>query len=313
MSEGKKAAILKEIFGSYYKSNDEIIFFCPKCDHHKKKLSVNLNKNVFKCWVCDYSGRTLRRIVRTYGNYSQLAEWLELTDSVDISSFTDELFIAKEKVKREQEIPLPEEFISLANRNLPYSSLYPLNYLKKRGIFREDIIRWKIGYCFEGKYKGRIIIPSFGLAGRCNYFIARTFSDDWRKYLNPPISRDIIFNHLFLDFDEGLSIVEGAFDAIVAGPNAVPLLGSTLREESKLFQEIIKNDTPVYVSLDFDAEKKALYLINSLLDYGIEVYKVDISPYSDVGEMARDQYRQRKQNAEIMSKDDYLLRQLSKI
>jgi len=201
----------------------------------------------------------------------------------------------------------------LVNKNLPYSSLYPLNYLKSRGILKEDIIRWKIGYCMEGEYKGRIVIPSFGLTGHCNYFTARTFTDDWKKYFNPPISRDIIFNHLFLNFDEDLSIVEGAFDAIVAGSNSVPLLGSSLREGSRLFQEIVKNDTPVYIALDPDAEKKATRLINSLLDYGVEVYKINILPYSDVGEMTKEQFLKRKRNAEIINKDNYLLQEIMKI
>lgn len=312
MSDGKKIAILKEIFGSYYKSNDEIIFSCPKCDHHKKKLSINVNKNVFKCWVCDYSGSSLRRLIRRYGNQKHRIAWSKLVNEIDIASFADKLFPAKE-TEIEQTISLPKEFISLVNKNLPYSSLYPLNYLKSRGILKEDIIRWKIGYCMEGEYKGRIVIPSFGLTGHCNYFTARTFTDDWKKYFNPPISRDIIFNHLFLNFDEDLSIVEGAFDAIVAGSNSVPLLGSSLREGSRLFQEIVKNDTPVYIALDPDAEKKATRLINSLLDYGVEVYKINILPYSDVGEMTKEQFLKRKRNAEIINKDNYLLQEIMKI
>ena len=61
-----------------------------------------------------------------------------------------------------------------------------------------------------------------------NYFVTRTYDNDWRKYLNPKASRDIVFNHLYLDFDEPLTIVEGVFDAIKAGENSVPLLGSTI-------------------------------------------------------------------------------------
>ena len=57
-----------------------------------------------------------------------------------------------------------------------------------------------------------------------------------RKYLNPPADRDIIFNELYIDWDSDIILVEGAFDAIKAGPNSIPLLGSTLREESSLFQ-----------------------------------------------------------------------------
>ena len=47
MSEGKKLRILANILGTYYVSNDEYLFFCPSCNHHKRKLSVNVNKNVF--------------------------------------------------------------------------------------------------------------------------------------------------------------------------------------------------------------------------------------------------------------------------
>jgi len=312
MSEAKKLSILKEILGSCYKVKQEYLFFCPKCEHHKKKLSVNIEKDVFKCWVCDYTGRSLRRLVRNKGDFKQRSSWDKLTEHVDIASFEEALFF-RELVKQEQRIDLPNEYASLANNNLTYDSLYARNYLKSRGITKQDIIRWKIGYCKTGVYAGRIIIPSFNLAGYCNFFTARTYTDDWRKYSNPPISRDIIFNHLFLNFDEDLSIVEGTFDAIVAGPNAVPLLGSTLREDSKLFQEIVNNDTPVYIALDPDAEKKAMRLINKLLDYGIEVYKVDIYPFEDVGEMSKDEYTKRKKKAEFMNKDNYLLKEIMKI
>ncbi len=312
MSEAKKLSILREILGSSYKVNDEHLFFCPKCDHHKKKLSVNIAKDVYKCWICDYTGRALRRLVRRFGNFKHRSEWNKLTEHVEISSFEEKMRFHKEE-PLEQRIDLPEEFVSLVNKNLPYNSLYARNYLKQRGITKEDIVRWKIGYCSSGQYAGRIIIPSFNMSGYCNYFTARTYTDDWRKYFNPPISRDIIFNHLFLNFDEELSIVEGAFDAIVAGPNAAPLLGSTLREDSKLFMEIVQNDTPIFIALDSDAEKKAMRLVNSLLEYGIEVYKVDIYPYTDVGEMSREEYSKRKKKAELMNKDNYLLKEIMKI
>ncbi len=312
MSEAKKLSILREILGSSYKVNDEHLFFCPKCDHHKKKLSVNIAKDVYKCWICDYTGRALRRLVRRFGNFKHRSEWNKLTEHVEISSFEEKMRFHNEE-PLEQRIDLPEEFVSLVNKNLPYNSLYARNYLKQRGITKEDIVRWKIGYCSSGQYAGRIIIPSFNMSGYCNYFTARTYTDDWRKYFNPPISRDIIFNHLFLNFDEELSIVEGAFDAIVAGPNAAPLLGSTLREDSKLFMEIVQNDTPIFIALDSDAEKKAMRLVNSLLEYGIEVYKVDIYPYTDVGEMSREEYSKRKKKAELMNKDNYLLKEIMKI
>jgi hypothetical protein len=313
MSEGKKVGILKEVLGDFYREGaQQLLFHCPRCSHHKKKLSVNIEKDVFKCWVCDYSGRSIYRLVRRFGTHRNRIDWSELTNRIDPAAFSRELFETKEE--KEQIIELPKEFISLVNKNLPPTSAWPLNYLYSRGLTKEDIVRWKIGYCYEGEYASRTIVPSFGLSGGINYFTARTYiPNEWKRYINPPVMRDIVFNHLYLDFDEDLTITEGIFDAIVAGPNAVPILGSTLRERSKLFQEIVKNDTPVYIALDPDAEKKAMRLIANLLKYGIETYKIDIAPYSDVGEMSRKEFNVRKQKATVMNTTNYLLRTIAGI
>lgn len=295
--------------GNFYNSSEELLFYCPKCNHHKRKMSVNIAKDVFKCWICDYHGISIRKLIRNHGSFKELSAWSELTSEVDISSFGENLF-GQEQYEEEQKIPLPEEYISLANKNSSMSSLRARNYLASRGLTKRDFVRWKIGYCEEGEYAGRIIIPSFGKTGYANYFIARTYTDNWKKYMNPPAKRDIIFNELYLDFDKDLVIVEGAFDAIVTGPNSVPILGSTLREQSKLFQEIIKNDSTVYIALDPDAEKKATFLIKNLLKYGIEIYKTDIAPYDDVGEMSKEEFKNRKSQSKRITSEDYLLLRL---
>ena len=312
MSEEKKLTILKEVLGDYYTSNNEYLFFCPKCGHHKKKLSVNLSKSVFKCWVCDWSGRNLYRIIRKYGGRQARFDWRSFGQEVEIENFADKLFGSKE-IHETEKISLPQSFTSLANKNLPNSALRPINYLSSRFVDKNDIMKWKIGYCSAGKYAGRVIVPSFNLAGNVNYFVTRSYDGYWKKYLNPPTSRDIIFNELYLDFDEELTIVEGVFDAIKAGENSVPLLGSTLSENSSLFHKIVKNDTPVYLALDSDAERKQDRLIKLFLKYDIEVYKVDIQPYKDVGEMSKEAFLSRKQSAVFLSSDNYLLSKIARI
>ena len=306
MSEGKKLRILKEILGNCFNSGEEYLFYCPKCNHHKKKLSVNLDKNAFKCWICDYVGTSLRRLIRKHGDYNHLSRWSELTDEVDLTLFSDDLFATKE-VDLDQRLSIPTEFKSLANKNLPLTSQNAQIYLKDRGLTKKDVIYWKIGYCEGGQYDGRILIPSFSEDGYCNYFVTRTYIGDWKKYLNPTASKDIIFNELYLDFDSDLVLVEGVFDAIVAGPNSAPLLGSTLKDTSQLFQKIVRNDTPVYVALDPDASKKEDSLIRKLLRYGVQVHKIDISPFNDVGEMTKEEFKFRKSQAVYIEEDTYML------
>lgn len=306
MYRAEKTKILEEIFGNCYSSGGEYLFECPKCHHHKKKLSINLEKNVWKCWICEYKGNNLSRLVKRYGSFLQRQEWEKYSESTIANISLEDLFGDQEEKQEENVLSLPKEFISLANYNLPLSATEPRRYLLERGVDKKDFLKWKIGYCNKGEYKNRIIIPSFNEEGKVNYFIARSYNKkEWPPYKNPNVSKDIIFNQLYVDFKNDLVLVEGVFDAIKA-ENAIPILGSSLREDSKLFQEIVKWDTTVYVALDPDAEKKAMKLIKSLLLYGIEVYKINVSGYKDVGEMSKEEFKKRKNQAKLITNEEYL-------
>ena len=305
MSRQSKLNLLADILGWHYSAGSEYVFHCKFCNHHKKKLSVNIEKNKFKCWICDTSGNDIRYLIRRFGSRAQTDQWDVLTNRVNLSGF-DNLF-EEEKEPAEETLKLPNEFVSLANSNLPYSALAPKQYLRARGITKEDILKWKIGYCSTGEYEGRIVIPSFNKDGYVNYFIGRSYGDKFPRYKNPPASKDIVFNHLYIDWTKDIILVEGAFDAIVAGSNAIPILGSTLREEGKLFQEIVKNNSTIYMALDPDMDKKARNLIKKLLSYNIKIHKIDVLPYADVGEMTKEEFANRKEAASFLNKEDYLL------
>ena len=305
LSETQKLKILKDILGDSYIKNDECLFYCPECGHHKKKLSVNISKNVFKCWVCDWSSNKIFYLVKKHGKPHHIQQWSRFNDEVEIDKFNKKLF-EEVNFDLQQKVDLPEEFISLANKRLPKSSVYALNYLKSRGIRKRHIVRWKIGYCDSGEYENRIIVPSFDKDGDVNYFVTRTFIDDWKKYKNPPISKNVVFNELFVDFDQDVVLVEGVFDAIKAGTNAIPILGSTLHRTSNLMRSLVNNRSKVYMALDPDARDKEMKIIKQLLQYDLEVYKVDISPYEDVGSMTPQEFSERKSNAAFLSQNAML-------
>ena len=304
---GEKLKIIKDVLGRSYQSGHEQLFRCPFCNHHKMKMSVNVDKSVFKCWICDKSGRDLGYLVRKFGTREQRDEWSKYDDQVEITDF-DFLF-AEPDAPVEQRIDLPEGFVSLASRTPPEGAQTALRYLTKRGVTKSDILKWKIGFCKDGEYAGRVVIPSFNENGYANYYVARSYGSEWPKYKNPPASRDIIFNELYVNWNEDLVIVEGVFDAIKAG-NGIPLLGSTLREGSALFQAIVKNGNRVYLALDEDASKKTRSIIRLLQRYGVEVYEVDTSGVEDVGDMSKKDFQSRKDNAAIVEKDNYLLQRL---
>lgn len=308
MAKEQKLELLKEIFGTYYKTGNEYLFKCknPDCKG-KQKLSVNVDKNVFKCWICDIKGNNIKRLVRRYGTFLQRQAWSQISGEVDLSVSLDSFFAPEITVEEETVLKLPKDFVSLANKNLPLSSLEARRYLTERGISKEDILKWKIGYCKNGEYANRIVIPSFNKDGNINYFVARTYIGAWDTYNNPNVSKNLIFNELYVDWKNDLTLVEGVFDAIKAG-NAIPLLGSSLREDSKLFQEILKHDTPIYIALDPDAEKKAFQLIKNFLLHDIELYKIDVTGYKDVGEMTKQEFNKRKGKALLVNSETYIER-----
>jgi DNA primase len=303
LSSEKKIKILKEILGGFFTVGGERLFKCPACKHHKKKMSVNIEKDSFKCWICDYKSPTIYRLVRRFGNYEHRRQWEELTGRMDHSADREDLAeIIRNLGKKAEEVPeefieLPKEFKTLTSKNKPLTAFRPIKYLKSRGLSENDIVKWKIGYCGSGEYEGRIIVPSFNENGDLNYFIARKYTDSFGpNYANPSTSKDLVFNELCLNWKDDLVLVEGVFDAIVA-ENSIPLLGSSIREDSKLFLKIASNNTPLYVALDPDAESKAIKLIEKLLKYDLEVYKIDVSGYDDVGSMPREIFKQRKEEA----------------
>ena len=299
-----KTSLLSAALGEYRRSGDELLFFCPFCQHHKRKLSVNLKSNNFKCWICDERGKNVRRLLKSRLTNSQLYEWDKINNVVDLTQLDDNIF-QEQVIALEEVIQLPEEFISLANKNLPLSSKFAMRYLLDRGYKKEDIVMWKVGYCSSGEYAGRVVVPSFNDNGDINYFVARSYADKFPKYMNPKVSKDIVFNELYLDWNKDIILVEGVFDAMKA-KNSIPLLGSTLNQKSNLFKKIVYYEPDVYIALDPDAEKKASQLIENLIQYDLNLYKIDVSGFGDVGEMTKEQFEEAKKEAQHIS-DDWVL------
>ena len=298
----KKTQILQEILGACRHSRDELLFYCPFCKHHKKKLSINLDKSVFKCWVCDTKGG-LSYLVRRFGGLEDRHDWEILNQEVDMS-LTQSIF-EENKKENKHIVPLPAGYVCLAKKGLLYGAKEPLAYLMMRGISSQDILYYKIGYCGSGEYKRRIIIPSFDEDGDCNFFIARSYGKDWLKYKNPRSSKDVIFNDILIDWEEPITLVEGAFDSLKI-ENSIPLLGSTLRENTKLFKKLVLKQKRIYIGLDKDALIKSLNIVLSMMQHGLEVFKLDTSQIEDIGAISRFEAKNLKDSAVKMNTENIL-------
>ena len=185
----------KVLMKSYQMKNGEHAFHCPFCNHHKKKLQVNLETQKWHCWVCNKGGHKIGILLRKLNAPKQIiSEVLKiLGDYKGISKEKDE--------KTEYNVSLPQCYKPLWEKSEDPLYKNAIHYLKKRGIEGIDILRYSIGYCSSNGYSNRIIIPSYDCDGKLNYFIARDmFPNSKFKYKNPPMSKDTVCFEMFINW-----------------------------------------------------------------------------------------------------------------
>jgi len=269
-------SLLQEILGPYQQQRDEYLFSCPFCHHHKKKLSINIATNKWKCWICGSKG----------GHILWLLKKLNVSKDL-LQRFRDELGdvdLHKFKITTsETTLRPPPEYKPLWKPEKSYQYYHAITYLKNRGITTDDILRYRIGYCTEGAYANRIILPSYDRNNHLNYFTGRLFYDEGMKYKNPPVSKNVICFENMVDWSEPVILCEGMFDAIALRRNAIPLLGKTLPKtlEHTLLQQKVSK---VIIFLDEDAKTEALKLENHLRQYDMDVSMV-LTSGKDASEM----------------------------
>ena len=246
-------------------------YHCPFCNHHKPKLEVNFTENKkghnpWHCWVCGKKGKTIKGLFKSLKVSSE--KFIELSKLVKTGSEVEEVIV-------QTHVELPKEFKPIIG-DLDLTSKKAYNYLRKRNITKDDILKYNLGYCDFGRYANMIIIPSYDKDGTLNYFTARSFEKDpFIKYRNPDCSRDIIPFELFINWDSPLILCEGPFDAMAIKRNAIPLLGKNI--QSNLLKKIVQSTVEkIYIALDTDAMKQSLKHCEYLLNQGKEVYLVEL-------------------------------------
>ena len=261
----------QRLLGNYkVHTNNEAEFNCPFCQHHKKKLNINLENQKWHCWVCNAKGRKFIHLLRKINAQEDIIrEILE-----NINEYQN---YRKDKTKNTNyNVSLPKCFKPLWKKHSNIIYKHAIKYLDKRNIGLKDIIRYGIGYCSDGGYENRVIIPSYDCNGKLNYFIARDiFPNSKFKYKNPNISKDTIIFELFINWNKPIILCEGIFDAIAVKRNAIPLLGKF--PSKALVKKVIQNQVKeVYIALDDDAKSDSIRLSSLLMDYGIKTHRISL-------------------------------------
>ena len=312
MENAALIVLLESVLGASYKtSRGNHAFKCPFCQHHKNKLEINCvtdekKQNPWHCWVCEAKGKTIKSLFKsTKVPANKVAEL--------------NMIIAPGEKRVKQEfgaIELPKEFIplytSVEDKIGQIEAKHALKFLKKRGITQEDIIKYNIGFCFNGPYKDRVIIPSYDENSSLNYFIARAYKDEIQKYKNPPTdAKSAIGWELYINWNAPIILVEGVFDALTIKRNVIPLFGKIIHE--KLLAKLVRSSVNrIYIALDPDAIKNAFKHAEMLMSYGKEVYLVELDG-KDANEIGFERFLKTIETTEPLNFQSLLTKKLQQI
>lgn len=300
---------LTGVLGSHLTlKGNELAFYCPFCNHHKPKLQVNTETQKWHCWTCNSGGKKLTSLLKKLDVDRKTISIIR--EIYGDSNYNPQLEDADTKVF----ISLPKEFISLNETPKGFNPEYKnaIHYLTQRGITEKDIVKYNIGYCKEGLYGQRIIIPSYNSDGSLNYFVSRSYYlDNKMKYKNPPISKNVICFDSQVNWNEPIILCEGVFDAITIKRNAIPLLGKfpsrTLVE--KIFMSGI---TDIIISLDNDAINEALKAAEYFRKQGIHVKMMYLKD-KDAADMGYEKFYEELKEAKEFSSEELLLNKINSL
>ena len=307
--------LLEEVLGrGVNTSRTDIAFVCPFCNkgnQAKRKLEVDIESQHWHCWVCNSRGRRLIDLFKKIGVSSKLVDALTSIVSTPTATLDTigDILNRRETTSIVSSLSLPSEYIPLYRAKKTVEFKNAMYYLKRRDILPEQIIRYQIGYCEDGEYSRRLVIPSYDLNGQLNYFVTRSYYDESTiRYKNPDVSKNIIPFDLHINWSLPLVICEGLFDAIAIRRNALPILGKTISDAIRI--RILESpSTTIYIALDPDAIKHALIHAKHFMDQGHEVHLLDLGE-SDPSELGFNGMMRLIKDSKPMTFKDLILHKL---
>ena len=281
----EKIRLIESCFGKSKLSadNKNAVVFCPICKSQGKdkfKLAIGIDKGMYHCWVCESKGKNIGRLALKYSIQKKAATEL-------YSYFKTEKDDLQIRIEQEKTIELPKDFRLIATSR-GHEAKIARSYLENRGFKEKDLWRFRVGISNQYGFKNRIIFPSFDADQNLNYYTARSYDPKQkRRYQNSKVSRkDIIFREFDIDFTQEMILVEGVFDLLHIPWNSTCILGSWIDKKYKIFQEIVKHQTPVTLCFDHDALDKTQKIAKSLHEFCVPV-KISYHGNKDFGDMTK--------------------------
>ena len=294
----------------------QVSYCCPFCDDRKERMFVNLDRKVFFCHNCEVTGSlvtlisdftkiTWKEALDVYREYEGYE--VQLPDSIEEEVYSKLIKVPKIEVPKFV-YPLPEEFILLENAK-GRAGLNAINYLKSRGVTPKMAEKHYIGYCAEGDFANRIIMPDFE-DYELIYWQARTWEPPprvaelkkyYRKVMNPslndeqiadgvrPIDKSQVIGNIDSVIENRMGVlVEGKMDQYTVGDIGACMHGKHMSDEQ--FIKLVVNKDKIdclVVCYDGDALKSAITTADRLYKHYDDVLVVKLPNDADPNSLGR--------------------------
>ncbi|MEI4829313.1 DNA primase [Bacillus sp. FJAT-53711] len=217
-----------EVIGEYVqlkKQGRNYFGLCPFHGENSPSFSVSSDKQIFHCFGCGEGGNVFSFLMKIDGlSFVESVQKLGERNGIPVANFTSELE-QKQNISDDSTIMLQaHELLKKYYHHLLVNTedgKQALSYLLERGITKEMIAKFEIGYAtpawdaaakilqkrgfstavmeqagllvrsekdgsYHDRFRGRVMFPIHTLQGKVAAFSGRALGDDTPKYLNSP-------------------------------------------------------------------------------------------------------------------------------
>lgn len=274
----------------------EAVTDCPFCGG-ASKFWANTITGLWTCYKCHAHGDSVGLVAEIDGVNRAQARVMIATDlQGSVSSVADLLTQVRDSRPLQAEVPdgpapdlceLPREFVPIWD---PSTRQWHIPaYLKTRKIRPMVAATFKLGYCEQGRYAARLILPLYQ-SGQLITFQARSMVGAMPKYLGPAIDK----GGSLYGIDQALlspvvALVEGPIDVLGAtqvGVPAIGMMGKTI-SPAQILTIVDQGYDRVVVMLDPEARVDAVHVARQLADVA-NVAVAHLPPGVDPGDAPRE-------------------------
>lgn len=240
----------------------------PKCDDTSSHLWINIERGVFHCWKCDWSGKI--------NSSEKVLRFLKNRGVKD----KDE----KRKEEKENKNLYDNEYMDL--KILPKTHM-AIKYLKKRDLTIDLCKQVGGSYCHRGFLSGRIVFPvRIGETIVC--LQGRTVYGRNPKYLTLGKKKLALFGtKLLSEYEDFVILLEGIFDALKIPDCGVAILGKMISPEQVRILSTLLMVRKIFVMFDADAKPYTEAAVNRLRSF-FQVTPVYLGK-GDPGDLTKEQ------------------------